>query len=89
MRKYVVGDGWRFELIDDELYFARLSSQWNYNLSDLIITYRNRAEVIYITDKEIQLLLKICLYEEMFPTWSRITLVPTKKQFIKIKELLL
>jgi len=84
MRKYVVGNGWRFELIDDELYFASTNLQWNYKIKDLEIIYRDAKEIIYIFDKNTQTLLsKICLAEEIFPTWSRVTLIPTKKNILK------
>lgn len=48
MRKYINGKGWRFELIDNVLYFHSNHKSWNHNINDLVFVKNNTSEVVYI-----------------------------------------
>ena len=48
-RRFIRGDGWRFELIDDELYFVYPKGQGNYKIKDLNF-HQSQDEIFYIYD---------------------------------------
>ncbi len=72
MRKYVVGDGWRFELIDRELSFFSNKVQWNYKLEDLLIT--NTREYTYAINIRYKstgkLILRLSMYNSLTSYWD-------------------
>lgn len=49
-RRFVSGDGWRFELIDNELYFANHNSQWNHNVKNISLCISDENDIVYVYD---------------------------------------